>query len=351
MTSSLPTLSSDASPPARLRYIGWGRRLLARPELASLVGLICVWVFFAFAAGDRGFVSLAAFVNYSEVAAQIGIVATWVTLLMIAGEFDLSVGSMIGFTAVVTALLIGKLNLPIEFVVVIMLGVGALMGYLNGLVVVRTGLPSFLVTLAGLFVYRGAAIGITLTVAGTPVLGGLRGVITANPLSHLFAAKLPGDFPASVVWWLALAGVGAYVLAFTRFGNWIRGTGGSDRIARQVGVPTDRVRIILFTAVGVSCALLSLIQVFQFGSAEAGRGAQKEFECIITAVIGGTLLTGGVGSPIGTVFGALTLAMVRQGLFFVGVEADWYQSVLGAFLLASVLVNQVVRRRTSEDRK
>jgi simple sugar transport system permease protein len=270
---------------------------------------------------------------------------------MIAGEFDLSVGSMIGFTAVITALLIGKLHAPLEFVVPFMLAAGALMGYLNGFIVARTKLPSFLVTLAGLFVYRGAAIGITLAVAGTPVLGGLHDRIAADPLSQVFAAQLPGDIPVSIVWWLALAGFGTYVLVFTRFGNWIFGTGGSDRLARQVGVPTDKVRKILFTTVGVSCALLSLIQVFQFGSAEAGRGAQKEFECIITAVIGGTFLTGGVGSPIGTVFGALTLAMVRQGLFFLGIEAEWYQSVLGGFLLASVLVNQFVRRRTSEDKK
>jgi simple sugar transport system permease protein len=321
------------------------------PELAAVVGLVCVWVFFALAAGDRGFVSFAALVNYAEVAAQIGVVATSVTLLMIAGEFDLSVGSMIGFTAVITALLIGKLHAPLELVVPCMLAVGAVMGYLNGYIVARTKLPSFLVTLAGLFVYRGAAIGITLAVAGTPVLGGLHEIIAADPLSRLFAAQLPGDIPVSIVWWLALAGVGTYILAFTSFGNWIFGTGGSDRLARQVGVPTDRVRKIVFTAVGISCALLSLIQVFQFGSAEAGRGAQKEFECIITAVIGGTMLTGGVGSPIGTVLGALTLAMVRQGLFFLGIEANWYQSVLGTFLLASVLINQFVRRRTSEETK
>ena len=99
-------------------------------------------------------------------------------------------------------------------------------------------------------------------------------------------------------------------------------------------------------ATSASAAFLSLIEALQYGSAEAGRGAQKEFEAIITAVIGGTLLSGGYGSPVGTVFGTLMVAIMRQGLFFTGVDATWYQAVPGCFLVASVLVNQFVNGYT-----
>jgi simple sugar transport system permease protein len=347
MSDSGPRQAS-VNPPRTLRPIGIGRRLANRPEFASIVGLVAVWVFFAISAGRSGFLTVDATINYFEVAAQVGIVATAVTLLMIAGDFDLSVGSQVGFTAVIAALCIGNLSLPIPVAVLVTLSVGAMIGLVNGLLVVKTGLPSFLVTLGTMFLLRGSAIGVTLTVAGSPILGGFMSKIDASSVSAIFAGTLPGGIQVSVVWWLGIALVGAFLLSKTTFGNWIYGTGGSAKYARALGVPTDRVRVLLFVAVGVSSALLTVTQVLSFGSAEAGRGAQKEFEAIITAVVGGSLLTGGYGSPLGTVFGALTIAIVRQGLFFVGVPSDWYQAALGLFLLVNVLLNQVARRRASE---
>ncbi len=235
----------------RLRSIGVVRRLANRPEFAAVVGLVVVWTFFAITAGDSGFLTFDATVNYFEVAAQVGIVATAVTLLMIAGEFDLSVGSQVGFTAVIAALCIGNLGLPVPLAVVVTLVVGGLIGLANGILVIRTGLPSFLVTLGTMFLLRGAAIGLTITVAGSPIIGGLQDTIDASPIKVFFAGTLPGGMHVSVVWWLALAVVGTIVLTKTTFGNWIYGTGGSERHARALGVPTDRVRVLLFVAVGI----------------------------------------------------------------------------------------------------
>ena len=104
--------------------------------------------------------------------------------------------------------------------------------------------------------------------------------------------------------------------------------------ARNVGVPVARVKIILFMATAASAALLASIQVLSVGSGDVLRGEQKEFEAIITAVIGGTLLTGGYGIAIGTVFGALTLGITKHGLLFAGIGSDWYQAFLGLLLLA-----------------
>ena len=132
----------------------------------------------------------------------------------------------------------------------------------------------------------------------------------------------------------------AVILTKTKFGNWIFAVGGSASAARASGVPVARVKIILFMAVAASGVLLAAIQVLSLGSADSFRGQGKEFEAAITAVIGGTSLSGGTGSIIGTAIGALTLGIVRQGLFFAGVDYDWYQAILGLMLLAAVLINQ-----------
>jgi simple sugar transport system permease protein len=148
-----------------------------------------------------------------------------------------------------------------------------------------------------------------------------------------------------VVWWLGLAAIATFILLRTSFGNWIFGSGGSAIAARNVGVPVDRVKIILFMATAASAALLATLQVLQVGSGDVLRGSDKEFEAIITAVIGGTLLTGGYGSAIGSVFGALTLGMTKQGIVFAGIPGDWYQAFLGVLLLLAVIVNNVIRQR------
>src|ERR687894_2803886 len=135
------------------------RRLLVRPEMGAAAGAIGVWIFFAVAAGDRGFLSARGTANYLEVAAQLGILAVAVALLMIAGEFDLSVGSMIGACSVIAALVPAEFGVSVWWGVLAALVFALVTGFLNGLVVIRTGLPSFIVTLASLFIIRGVTVG------------------------------------------------------------------------------------------------------------------------------------------------------------------------------------------------
>jgi simple sugar transport system permease protein len=134
----------------------------------------------------------------------------------------------------------------------------------------------------------------------------------------------------------------------TTFGNWIFGTGGNPVAARNVGVPVNRVKILLFMATAASATLLAAITVLDAGSADVLRGELREFQAIIAAVIGGVLLTGGYGSVIGPMFGALIFGMVSQGIFFTGVNTDWFQVFLGAMLLIAVLVNNFIRKKASE---
>lgn len=330
------------------------RRLVARPELGAVAGAVVVWAFFAIVAGDRGFLTLQGTATYLEVSAELGILAIAVALLMIGGEFDLSVGSMIGASGMLMTILAVNYMWPLwaAFAAVVVFAVVA--GFFNGYLVIRTGLPSFIVTLATLFIFRGLTIGITRLVAGRTQVGGLSRVPGYDVAQAIFASEITiggAGFPVSIVWWIVLAVAATWVLRRTAFGNWIYGVGGDPDAARNSGVPVHRVKITLFIMTALAASLVGVIQAVAFTGADVLRGELREFFAIIVVVIGGTLLTGGYGSAIGAIFGALIFGMVRQGIVFTGVDADWFQVFLGGMLLLAVLINNWVRRQAMEVRR
>ena len=333
----------------RIRGVPVARRMVERPEVGAAIGLAVVWIFFALLGGGSGFLSGRGTTSYLDIATQVGIVSTTVTLLLIAGEFDLSIGSTIGFTGLIVALGTTQGHWPLWLALLVSLSFSLAYGASVGLLVVRARVPSFIITLAGLFLLRGATIGVSRQIAHQPYVGGVKTAIGDDPLIHLFSGKLFGTLDVSFAWWIGVVIVATIILTKTRFGNWIFAAGGSAPAARASGVPVSRVKIILFMAVSASGFLLGAIEVLSLGSADAFRGQGKEFEAAITAVIGGTSLAGGAGSIIGTAIGALTLGVVRQGLFFVGVDYDWYQSILGLMLLIAVLINRYARRNVQGD--
>jgi simple sugar transport system permease protein len=333
---------------AQVRRVGTLRRWLTRPELAAIAGSILVFVFFAVVAGDSGFLTLGGTASYLEVAAQLGIVAVPVSLLMIAGEFDLSVGSMVGAAGMIIAISVTEYGWPLSVAVLVAFAVALAVGFLNGYLVIWTGLPSFIVTLAMLFALRGLTIGFSrLLTARTQI--GLSDEISGSPLRPLFAGTL-GSFSVSILWWIGLAVLATWVLQRTVFGNWIFAAGGDPNAARNVGVPVNRVKIILFMCTALSAALLATIQVLDAGSADVLRGELLELQAIAASVIGGVLLTGGYGSVIGALFGALIFGMVQQGIFFIGVSTDWFLVFVGVMLLIAVVFNNIIRKRASEVR-
>ena len=333
---------------AQVRRVGTLRRWLTRPELAAIAGSILVFVFFAVVAGDSGFLTLGGAASYLEVAAQLGIVAVPVSLLMIAGEFDLSVGSMVGAAGMIIAISVTEYGWPLSVAVLVAFAVALAVGFLNGYLVIWTGLPSFIVTLAMLFALRGLTIGFSrLLTARTQI--GMSDAIAGSPLRPLFAGTL-GSFSVSIIWWIGLAVLATWVLQRTVFGNWIFAAGGDPNAARNVGVPVNRVKIILFMCTSLSAALLATIQVLDAGSADVLRGELLELQAIAASVIGGVLLTGGYGSVVGAVFGALIFGMVQQGIFFIGVSTDWFLVFVGVMLLIAVVFNNFIRKRASEAR-
>ncbi|MCI0437067.1 MAG: ATP-binding cassette domain-containing protein [Gemmatimonadetes bacterium] len=314
------------------------------PALVATAGATFVWLFFAITAGTafRGLDGAAAYLN---AAAPLGILAVTVALLMIAGEFDLSVGSILGAAGMSVLLLTRHFEWALWPAIGVTFIVCGLIGLANGWIVVRTRLPSFIVTLGTLFIVRGATIGLSRQLTGRTQLSGLDTVAGYEQARLMFASDLPGGLRISIVWWLAVAALAAWVLARTRAGNWIRATGGAPAAARNAGVPIDRTKITLFVLTALAACLVGVIQAVRFTGADALRGEFQEFRAIVAVVIGGTLLTGGHGTALGAVLGALIFGMVQQGTVMTGIDADWFQVILGTMLVLAVLSNDVVRRR------
>ncbi|MFG6137291.1 ABC transporter permease [Halomonas sp. B23F22_10] len=360
-------------PPAdeRVQHVSVFKRLLSRPECGAVAGAFLVMVFFLIAAGDTGMFTGTGIINFLEVAAMLGIIAVAAALLMIGGEFDLSIGSMIGFVGMLIAIPAIEYGWPLWSALLFGFVCALLVGLLNGWLVVRTGLPSFIVTLGFLFILRGLAIGLPRLFTDRTQVGGVHQAMQNDWLAPLFSGEVGtglfqwladigviatnfagnptvSGIPVSIVWWFGLTAVATWVLLGTRFGNWIFACGGDPNAARNVGVPVKRVKIALFAFTALCAAIYAALQVMDTGSADSMRGMLKELQAIIAVVIGGALLTGGYGSAIGATFGALIFGTVQMGIFYTGVNTDWFQVFLGAMLLVAVLFNNYVRKKALE---
>ncbi|MCJ7711654.1 MAG: ABC transporter permease [Chloroflexi bacterium] len=348
-TPGAPTPGPATAGSERLRRIPLYQRILARPAAGSAIILVFVWIVFAILGGSGGFLTVQGTVSYLDVAAQIGILGTAVALLMIAGEFDLSVGSLVGFAGIVIGIGVTEMGLPVWAAIAMSMVLTTMLGIGNGIIVVKTGLPSFIVTLATLFIIKGMTIVAAASITNVTYVAISKDLIQADPIAWVFNASIDlpigGNIKVSILWWLVIAAIGIYVYSRTSFGNWIAGVGGSPVAARNLGVPVSRVKITLFAGTALSAAILAAVQSMTFFSADVLRGTGMELRAITTAVIGGTLLVGGYGSVAGTAIGALALGMAQIGIFFAGINADWYNVALGSMLLIAVVLNNWIRRR------
>ena len=355
----------------RVKEMSRFRKMMIRPELGAIAGAILVFMFFLAIARDTGMFSPEGVMTWTTVSAQFVIIAVGACLLMIAGEFDLSVGSMIGFAGIVIAITSVSWGWPVWLSIITAFLLAMSIGALNGYLVIMTGLPSFIVTLAFLYILRGLTIFGAIATTRKTIIGGVREVAEGDWLAPFFGGKIfTGLFqwladiglletfsrgtragqpivdgiPMLIVWAVVLIVFGHVLLTRTRFGNWIYASGGDAQAARYAGVPVDRVKITMFMFTAFCATVFATSQVMEFGSAAADRGVLKEFEAIISVVIGGALLTGGYGSVIGAALGALIFGVVQQGLFFAGVESSLFRVFLGIILLLAVILNTYIRR-------
>jgi simple sugar transport system permease protein len=293
---------------------------------------------------------------------------------MIAGEFDLSIGSMIGFTGMAMAMML-KWGLPFGLgaatpftAFALTLVMALFFGWLIGSIVVRSGLSSFIVTLSFLFFLRGLTEVSFRTINQSTQVSGLPDFKQESWFAYIFGGqsfgwlydlwfRLGGNLnrsggqwvtglDARVVWWLVIAGAAWLVLSRTQAGNWIYATGDNRESARANGVPVDKVRISLFMLTAFCSTVFAACQVFDTNSADAAKGNLKELEAIAISVVGGTLMTGGFGTVIGVVFGAVTFGLVANAVFFIpAIDGSYYRVFVGVVLLVAVFLNEGVRKR------
>ena len=315
------------------------RRLLKiymeKPELAA--GMLLIVLGVVFEARSHGFfLSPDNLRGILGLIPETGLVAIGVTLLMIAGEFDLSVGSVFALTPMVAAKLM-EADMAFTPAVLIALAVAAGIGLLNGLITLRFGIPSFITTLGMLFIAR------SLTVV---ISGGFPPLLPDDLPNWLFTQFVgPGALiRMSFLWFAAIALLASALLSLTNFGNWIKSTGGFIEAASSLGIPVHRVKTTCFMLSSVLAGFAGLIEVLRLGSPLPSIGEGLELQAVAAAVIGGTALTGGVGTVLGAVIGALLIRVIDNGLVLSQVDGNWFKFAIGTLTILAVIANSWLRR-------
>ncbi len=363
---------------------------LRRPELGSVFGLFAVVIAFMLMTGPINaglgekntfadmWVRSVGVQSWVELAAYVGILAIAAAMLMISGEFDLSIGANVALGGHTFAMLMMSPDpMPIWLCIFATFGFMMFVGFVTGMLVVSTGLPSFIVTLGFWFANRGFANYLAFRNHDTsrldikPMLEErnvlVDGAVVKMPdptkIDDIFAFKngffgwtgqidLPGlqpfqlYFNAEFYYFIIFAIVAVYILNFTRIGNWIFAAGGDPVAARAVGVPVARVKVGLFMTSAFAAGFLGVIFTLQSGVSEPLAGDFRELHAIAAAVIGGCALTGGYGSVVGAVFGAFIFAIVSRGINFVPfIDNNLFRVILGLMLLGAAMLNQLLRNR------
>jgi simple sugar transport system permease protein len=311
------------------------RIYLEKPELAGLALLIILAIVFDSRSGGA-FLSADNLRGMLGLLPEVGLVSIGVTILMICGEFDLSVGSTFALTPMVTSLLIIA-DVPPFLAIVAGLLVAAAIGYLNGFITLTFAIPSFITTLGMLFIVR------SLTVV---ISGGFPPLLPDELATGIFTQFVgPGGlFRASFVWFVAIALVASAMLDRSNLGNWIRATGGQLEAAGAMGVSARRVKIFCFILCSVLAGFGGIIQVFRLHSPLPSIGEGLELQAVAAAVIGGTALTGGVGTVLGAIVGALLIRVIDNGLVMTQVDASWFKFAVGTLTILAVSANSWLGR-------
>jgi len=303
---------------------------LQKPELAGVLLLVALIVLFQ-ARSDGVFLGAQNLRGVLGILPETALVAIGVTILMICGEFDLSVGSVFALMPMTMAVAMGS-GLPFSLAMTLGFGLCALIGWVNGMVTVRFGIPSFITTLGMLFMAR------SLTVV---ISGGFPPLLDPEIPSAAFTAFIgPGDLVRMSFVWLAVVGVlASLLLSRTNIGNWIRATGGFREAAASMGIPVARVKIGCFVLCSMLAGFAGLIQVLRLGSPLPSIGEGLELQAVAAAVIGGTALAGGIGTVLGGILGAVLIRVIDNGLVLSRVDANWFKFAIGALTIFAVVAN------------
>ena len=295
----------------------------------------------AFSARSPAFLTAGNVSNLLAFTPELGMITLGMTLLMTAGEFDLSVGSVFGFAPIIMWTFYNAHIAPLEIGFVVAILFAVVIGLANGWFVTYLKIPSFLVTLGMLLVVRGTALYVT---DGFPQ----RTWTAESPLMNILTGEIPiGDVRiyASLLWFILFAIILGYVLTESKAGNWIQAAGGNPEAARARGVRVTKTKIALFVLTAVISAYAGITSSIRVSAANPNSGSQYELEVIAMVVIGGTALTGGRGTIIGTVLGVLILRTMRNGIVLIGVPGLAYNIFIGGIILAMMALHSWLERR------
>jgi simple sugar transport system permease protein len=329
--------------PTRQSLEEGAKGILSKPEAGPFTLLLLALITFSLLSG--AFLSAGNISNLLAFTPELGMIALAMTLLMTAGEFDLSVGSVFGFSAVIMWTVFNEGWLPLELAFFVAMGVALVIGLVNGLMVTRLQIPSFLVTLGMLLVVRGAALYLT---SGFPQ----RTWRAESPLTEILVGDITIPTPIgdirlfmSLVWFVLFAIVLGYILMASKAGNWIQASGGNPMAATARGVRVGRTKIVLFVLTAVMAAWAGITSSIRVSTANPNSGDGYELEVIAMTVIGGTVLGGGKGTIIGTVIGVVLLRVMRNGIVLVGVPGLAYNLVIGGIILGMMALHSSIARR------
>jgi rhamnose transport system permease protein len=313
------------------------RGLLLNQEVILIIILV-VAVLLLSTQTDK-FLTLDNMLNQGRLLTEVGLVALPMTFIIITGGIDLSVGSILGLTAVVLGYTWQNLGFPLELAILVAIGVATLAGFINGLFIVRVGVPPLIMTLATLALYRGFAEGISQarSARGYPdwfyQLG--QGQVLGVPTQ---------------LWILIIATIiSAIILARTVFGRSIYAIGNNELAARFSGVSVRLYKLAIYTFSGFMAGLAGYIFVSRVSTTRSDMGMGLELDAIAAVVLGGTSIFGGTGSIAGTIIGVILIQLLKNGLSLTGVTGDATIVVIGVVLIFSILVNNFIQRRASGD--
>lgn len=296
-------------------------------EYASAIGFLLLFVVLSLSVPN--FFSTTNLINVARQVSVNAIMAVGMTFVIISGGIDLSVGSVVALSGVTCAFLAKSSAGPVVAILVT-LGLGAWIGFLNGFVITRARIPPFIATMAMLSIARGAAL----------LVSGGTSVSSLGPIIGWIGRGYVGQIPVPVFLMLAVFLVGHYVLSQTRLGTYTYAIGGNERVAEVVGIPVNRVKIVLYVLSGILATVSSLILTSRLDSGQPLIGQGYEMDAVASVVLGGASLFGGTGHLIGTFFGASIIGILTNGLTLLNLSFYYQLAVKGLIIIIAVWIGK-----------
>ncbi len=332
MSVPSPAVPSGGVRSRRTRAVNLGTVSQVLGPLLSLIILgLLIW------SQNRVFLDERNLLNVMRQASFTAILGAGMTFVILTGGVDLSVGSMVALTSVVGGLLIYEQGWAMWPAVGVMVGVGALCGLANGLVVTLGRIPPFIVTLGTLQVFRGIALQLS---NGKPI----NGLSKLQPDFAIWGTRSLGPIPSPVIITLVVFAVAFLILRYTRLGLYTYAIGGNEQATRFSGVHIDRYKLTVYTLMGLTAGIAGVMISSRLDASQPNVAEGAELDAIAAVIIGGTSLFGGEGTIVGTLIGALLLAVIRNGLNLMHISAFYQQITIGAVIILAVLIDRLRRR-------